>query len=143
MSLYLPDCLLVRRYGRFPSSSSGRLFLDFSGVYINSSGGSGPMNTNISALDSSPFPPSFPPSFLSPSLWLLLYESPETSRDLRTVWLMRTRWTDPDLTVSVLCGNRGRRLVAVKLTPSSDRPAQSEELKNRKWCHSGSLRRSH
>lgn len=36
----LPDCLLVRLYGRFPSSSNGKLFLDFSGVYINTSGGS-------------------------------------------------------------------------------------------------------
>lgn len=35
-----PDCLRARRYGRLPSSSSGRLFLDFSGVYVSSSGGS-------------------------------------------------------------------------------------------------------
>lgn len=35
-----PDCLRVRRYGRFPSKSSGKPFLDFSGVYISSSGGS-------------------------------------------------------------------------------------------------------
>ncbi|MEQ2173350.1 hypothetical protein GOODEAATRI_031237, partial [Goodea atripinnis] len=37
--LRVPDCLLVRLYGSVPSSSSGRVFLDFSGVY--SSGGSG------------------------------------------------------------------------------------------------------
>lgn len=40
-----PDCLLVRRYGRFPSRSSGKPFLDFSGVYISSSGGSKGANT--------------------------------------------------------------------------------------------------
>lgn len=36
----LPDCLRVRRYGSVPSSSRGRPFLDFSGVYSSSSGGS-------------------------------------------------------------------------------------------------------
>lgn len=43
-----PDCLRARRLGRFPSSSSGRLFLDFSGVYISSSGGSAQTGTTFS-----------------------------------------------------------------------------------------------